>query len=92
MLLLNSTNNWIDIFIAFPKSTWNSRLIMFQEEILKRYGFMPCILEPIQKSNRKFIPTQFIHCTGHMSASVISDRFFEGPDFDISDEVPNNEM
>ncbi|XP_055373672.1 GATOR complex protein Iml1 isoform X2 [Condylostylus longicornis] len=55
------------LFEEFNEETRSERMLLFQEAILARFGFMPCVLQ--NKSGfQKDIPKeyQYVHCSGNM--------------------------
>ena len=55
------------IFQDFAKQSWDQRLFLFRESIVKRFGFIACTTDPhIQMSSATFSTHhQYIHCTGN---------------------------
>lgn len=60
------------LFKEFRKETFNDRLIMFQEAIVIRFGFMPAYVETKMSSNEASFDRQYVHCTGNMFVLVPS--------------------
>jgi len=56
------------IFSMFDESTWDYRILLFREEIVRRFGFFACVTEPAQQLSSATFSTrhQYIHCTGNM--------------------------
>lgn len=54
------------LFEEFKKETWPERLLLFQEAILSRFGFMPCAVETKIGSNQISFDNQYVHCSGNM--------------------------
>lgn len=54
------------LFDEFDKETYNDRLILFQEAIVIRFGFVPAYVETITGSNETSFDRQYVHCTGSM--------------------------
>lgn len=54
------------LFEEFKKDTWPDRLLLFQEAILARFGFMPCAVETKIGSNQRSFDHQYVHCSGNM--------------------------
>lgn len=54
------------LFEEFPKETRKQRLLLFQEDILARFGFMPCITETAIGSDQRSLDSQYVHCSGLM--------------------------
>ncbi|XP_050092194.1 GATOR complex protein Iml1 isoform X2 [Anopheles aquasalis] len=54
------------LFEEFHKETWPKRLLLFQEEIVKRFGFMRCTVETKTGSNQVSLDYQYVHCSGNM--------------------------
>lgn len=60
------------LFKEFRKETWPDRLLLFQEAIAARFGFMPCYVETKMGSNEASFDRQYVHCTGNMFILVPS--------------------
>lgn len=60
------------LFKEFRKETLNDRLILFQEAIVARFGFMPAYVETKMGSNESSFDRQYVHCTGNMFVLVPS--------------------
>lgn len=60
------------LFKEFRMETLNDRLILFQEAIVQRFGFMPCYVETKMGSNEASFDRQYVHCTGNMFVLVPS--------------------
>ncbi|XP_058067307.1 GATOR complex protein Iml1 [Anopheles bellator] len=54
------------LFEEFHKETWPKRLLLFQEEIVRRFGFMRCTVETKTGSNQVSLDYQYVHCSGNM--------------------------
>ncbi|XP_053676014.1 GATOR complex protein Iml1 [Anopheles nili] len=54
------------LFQEFPKETWPARLLLFQEAIVRRFGFMRCTVETKTGSNQVSLDYQYVHCSGNM--------------------------
>ncbi|XP_055630377.1 GATOR complex protein Iml1 isoform X2 [Toxorhynchites rutilus septentrionalis] len=54
------------LFEEFKKETWSKRLLLFQEAIVARFGFMRCAVETKTGSNQASLDYQYVHCTGNM--------------------------
>uniref|UniRef100_A0A182MHG8 DEPDC5 C-terminal domain-containing protein n=1 Tax=Anopheles culicifacies TaxID=139723 RepID=A0A182MHG8_9DIPT len=54
------------LFQEFPKETWPMRLLLFQEAIVRRFGFMRCTVETKTGSNQISLDYQYVHCSGNM--------------------------
>ncbi|XP_053687887.1 GATOR complex protein Iml1 isoform X1 [Sabethes cyaneus] len=54
------------VFEEFKKETWPKRLLLFQEAIVARFGFMRCAVETKTGSNQSSLDYQYVHCSGHM--------------------------
>jgi len=56
------------LFSMFPEESWDYRLFLFREEIVRRFGFISSVTDPKQQlSSATFSTThQYIHCTGNM--------------------------
>ncbi|XP_055914582.1 GATOR complex protein Iml1 isoform X2 [Eupeodes corollae] len=55
------------LFEEFSEETRGDRMLLFQEAILTRYGFMPCVVKN-NVSLHKDLPKeyQYVHCSGNM--------------------------
>ncbi|XP_020718140.1 GATOR complex protein DEPDC5 isoform X3 [Ceratitis capitata] len=55
------------MFGEFSEESRADRMLLFQEAILARFGFLPCVIEK-KFSFNKDIPKeyQYVHCSGHM--------------------------
>lgn len=60
------------LFKEFRKETWPDRLLLFQEAIVARFGFMPAYIETKMGSNEASFDRQYVHCTGNMFILVPS--------------------
>lgn len=60
------------LFKEFRKETFNDRLILFQEAIVARFGFMAAYVETKMGSNEASFDRQYVHCTGNMFVLVPS--------------------
>lgn len=60
------------LFYEFGKESWPDRLILFQEAILLRFGFMPCYVETKVGTNEASFDRQYVHSTGCMFILVPS--------------------
>lgn len=60
------------LFEEFKKETWPDRLLLFQEAILARFGFILCSVETKTGSNQKSFDHQYVHCSGNMFILVPS--------------------
>ncbi|XP_058120820.1 GATOR complex protein Iml1 [Anopheles ziemanni] len=58
------------LFEEFPKESWPRRLLLFQEEIVRRFGFMRCTVETKTGSNQVSLDYQYVHCSGNMFIMV----------------------
>nr|XP_040227207.2 GATOR complex protein Iml1 isoform X3 [Anopheles coluzzii] len=58
------------LFQEFPKETWPTRLLLFQEAIVRRFGFMRCTVETKTGSNQVSLDHQYVHCSGNMFLQV----------------------
>uniref|UniRef100_A0A182TBI9 DEPDC5 C-terminal domain-containing protein n=1 Tax=Anopheles maculatus TaxID=74869 RepID=A0A182TBI9_9DIPT len=54
------------LFQEFPKETWPTRLLLFQEAIVRRFGFVRCTVETKTGSNQVSLDYQYVHCSGNM--------------------------
>ncbi|XP_073836084.1 GATOR complex protein Iml1 isoform X5 [Musca autumnalis] len=66
-LATNVLNSGESLFEEFPEETRADRMLQFQETILSRFGFLPCVVEK-KFSFNKDIPKeyQYVHCSGNM--------------------------
>ncbi|XP_046808497.1 GATOR complex protein Iml1 [Lucilia cuprina] len=64
-------NNGVNLFEEFAEETRADRMLLFQEAILARFGFLPCVVEKKFTFN-KDIPKeyQYVHCSGNMFALI----------------------
>lgn len=62
----------IFMFENFKKDSWADRLLLFQEAIVLRFGFMPCVVETNIGSNQTSLDHQYVHCSGNMFILVPS--------------------
>ncbi|XP_036220149.1 GATOR complex protein Iml1 isoform X2 [Bactrocera oleae] len=55
------------MFGEFVEESRADRMLLFQEAILARFGFLPCVIEKKYSFN-KDVPKeyQYVHCSGHM--------------------------
>ncbi|XP_067645950.1 GATOR complex protein Iml1 isoform X6 [Eurosta solidaginis] len=55
------------MFGEFAEESRADRMLLFQEAILARFGFLPCVIEK-KFSFNKDVPKeyQYVHCSGHM--------------------------
>ncbi|EDW50059.1 GM14207 [Drosophila sechellia] len=63
--------NGAALFDEFPEESRSDRMLFFQEAILGKFGFLPCVLEK-KYSGGKDLPKeyQYVHCTGNMFALI----------------------
>ena len=56
-----------NLFQDFSKDSWEQRLFLFRESIVKRFGFIACTTDPNQQKSSATFSThhQYIHCTGN---------------------------
>ena len=56
-----------NLFQEFAEHSWEQRLFLFRESIVKRFGFIPCTTDPHQQRSSATFSThhQYIHCTGN---------------------------
>jgi hypothetical protein len=54
------------LFEEFKKDTWSERMLLFQDAIVRRFGFMPCLCETKTGSNDICVDWHFVHCTGKL--------------------------
>ncbi|KAG5666359.1 hypothetical protein PVAND_014392 [Polypedilum vanderplanki] len=64
--------NRSSIFEDFKRDTWGERLLLFQEEIAKRFGFIPRECETKTGSNDITPDWQYIHTSGNMFVVITS--------------------
>lgn len=64
--------NRVNIFEDFKKETWEDRMLLFQDEIVRRFGFIPCSCETKTGSNEISVDWQYVHVTGNMFILVPS--------------------
>ena len=55
------------IFQEFAEDSWDHRLFLFRESIVKRFGFVACSTDSNQQKSSATFSTrhQYIHCTGN---------------------------
>ncbi|XP_022197522.2 GATOR complex protein Iml1 isoform X3 [Nilaparvata lugens] len=56
------------LFEEFPEDTWAQRLVMFQEEVAYRFGFITCVMEKENEHHHH----QYIHLSGNVFLMVPS--------------------
>lgn len=54
------------LFEDFKKETWEDRMLLFQDEIVRRFGFISCSCETKTGSNEISADWQYVHVTGNM--------------------------
>jgi len=56
-----------NLFQEFTEDSWEQRLFLFRESIVKRFGFIACTTDPNQQQSSATFSThhQYIHCTGN---------------------------
>eukprot|EP00092_Neocalanus_flemingeri_P072503 GFUD01089255.1.p1 GENE.GFUD01089255.1~~GFUD01089255.1.p1 ORF type:complete len:533 (-),score=132.20 GFUD01089255.1:9-1607(-) len=56
-----------NLFEEFTEDSWEQRLFLFRESIVKRFGFIACTTDPHQQKSSATFSThhQYIHCTGN---------------------------
>ena len=64
--------NRINLFDEFKKETWPDRILLFQDAIVKRFGFISGNCETKTGSNEISIDWQYVHVTGNMFILVPS--------------------
>ena len=64
--------NRVNLFEDFKKETWADRMLLFQDEIVRRFGFISCACETKTGSNDICIDWQYVHVTGNMFILVPS--------------------
>lgn len=64
--------NRSSIFEDFKKETWEDRMLLFQDEIVRRFGFISCSCETKTGSNEISVDWQYVHMTGNMFILVPS--------------------
>ena len=62
----------INLFDEFKKETWPERILLFQDAIVRRFGFMSGNCETKTGSNDISIDWQYVHVTGNMFILVPS--------------------
>lgn len=62
---------WLRLFTEFREDTGLERLFLFQESIVARFGFIPCMVDP-PSSDTTSQEHQYIHCTGTVFVLVSS--------------------
>lgn len=67
-LMLNRSH----LFEDFKKETWAERMLLFQDEIVRRFGFISCLCESKTGSNDICVDWQYVHVTGNMFILVPS--------------------
>jgi len=57
----------VNLFQEFSEDSWEQRLFLFRESIVKRFGFIACTTDPHQQKSSTTFSThhQYIHCTGN---------------------------
>lgn len=60
------------LFEDFKKETWAERMLLFQDEILRRFGFITCSCETKTGSNDVCVDWQYVHVTGNIFILVPS--------------------
>jgi len=57
----------VNLFQEFSEESWEQRLFLFRESIVKRFGFIACTTDPHQQKSSATFSThhQYIHCTGN---------------------------
>lgn len=60
------------LFEDFKKETWADRMLLFQDEIVRRFGFISCACETKTGSNDVCVDWQYVHVTGNMFILVPS--------------------
>lgn len=60
------------LFKEFRKESWPDRLLMLQEAIVQRFGFLGCYAETRTGSNQATLDRQYVHCSGNMFVLVAS--------------------
>jgi DEP domain-containing protein 5 len=64
--------NRSNLFEDFKKETWADRMLLFQDEIVKRFGFIPRACETKTGSNDISVDWHYVHVTGNMFLLVPS--------------------
>jgi DEP domain-containing protein 5 len=64
--------NRAHLFEDFKKETWADRMLLFQDEIVRRFGFISCACETKTGSNMICVDWQYVHVTGNMFILVPS--------------------
>lgn len=60
------------LFEDFRKDSWPDRMLMFQDAIVRRFGFISCACETKTGSNDISVDTNYVHVTGNMFILVPS--------------------
>lgn len=64
--------NRSQLFEDFKKETWADRMLLFQDEIVRRFGFITRAAETKTGSNDICVDWQYVHVTGNMFILVPS--------------------
>lgn len=64
--------NRLHLFEDFKKETWSDRMILFQDAIVRRFGFISCSCETKTGSNAICADWNYTHVTGNMFILVPS--------------------
>lgn len=64
--------NRASLFDDFKKESWDDRMLLFQDEIVRRFGFISCSCETKTGSNEISSDWQYVHVSGNMFILVPS--------------------
>lgn len=64
--------NRLHLFEDFKKETWADRMLLFQDEVVRKFGFISCSCETKTGSNDVCVDWQYVHVTGNMFILVPS--------------------
>ncbi|KAK6638354.1 hypothetical protein RUM44_008783 [Polyplax serrata] len=65
------------LFQEFPESTWDARLVLLQEAIIQRFGFIACVVESRKSARASYRNLyhhhhQYVHVTGNIFVLIPS--------------------
>lgn len=63
-------------FSEFPEETWGKRLVLFQEAIAIKFGFIAC---SVKSTNHH----QYIHLTGNILKIIFTNKMLSSLNFQI---------
>lgn len=69
-LSIDCLNEGRSLFEGFKEETRSDRMLLFQEAILKRFGFMPCAIQSKLDITNPPKDYQYVHCSGNMSVLI----------------------